>query len=104
MNEISRGSRDFRYVVITPVRDEVRYIGHTIASMQAQSVLPLQWMLKRPWTIVAKTLESADTTGEHWVGTVNGMMSARQDTRQVVENLKVRAIPDDGTGILRQLT
>jgi hypothetical protein len=67
------------------------------------TVLPLQWMLKRPWTIVAKTLESADTAGEHWVGTAHGMMSARQDTRQVVENLRARAVPDDGTGMLRQL-
>ncbi len=68
------------------------------------TVLPLQWMLKRPWTIVAKTLDPAETAGEHWVGTVQGMMSARQDTRQVVENLKARAIPDDGTGMLRQVT
>ena len=34
-----------KYVVITPVRDEVDHIGHTIASMQAQTLLPVQWII-----------------------------------------------------------
>lgn len=66
-------------------------------------VVPMQWALRRPWTIVAKT-EPVETTAEHWVGTVYGMVAARQDARQVVHNLKSRAIPDDGTGPLRQVT
>jgi hypothetical protein len=32
------------------------------------------------------------------------MMAARQDTRGVIHSLKDRAIPDDGTGMLRQVT
>ena len=67
-------------------------------------VLPVQWALRRPWTIVARTPEPADTAGEHWVGTVHGLTAARQDTRGVVHSLKERAIPDDGTGMLRQVT
>ncbi|MGH3901429.1 MAG: DUF983 domain-containing protein [Pseudonocardiaceae bacterium] len=67
-------------------------------------LLPMQWAMRRPWTIVAKTPEPIETAGEHWVGTALGVMAARQDTRQVVESLKARAIPDDGTGLLRQVT
>ncbi len=33
------------YVVITPVRDEARYIERTIVSMCAQSFAPLQWVI-----------------------------------------------------------
>ncbi|MGH3838715.1 MAG: DUF983 domain-containing protein [Pseudonocardiaceae bacterium] len=68
-------------------------------------LLPMQWAMRRPWTIVAKTLpEPVETAAEHWVGTVHGVVAARQDTRQVVQSLKMRAIPDDGTGPLRQVT
>ena len=34
-----------RYVVITPVRNEAEYVGKTIESMAAQSVLPCQWVV-----------------------------------------------------------
>ncbi len=34
-----------RYVLITPARNEVRYIGSTLASMAAQSHLPLRWVI-----------------------------------------------------------
>jgi hypothetical protein len=67
-------------------------------------VLPMQWMLKRSWTIMAETPATAETAGEHWVGTVHGMMTARQDTRLVVQSLESRSIPDDGTGPLQQVT
>jgi poly-beta-1,6-N-acetyl-D-glucosamine synthase len=38
-------AKNQKYVVITPVRDEVHHIGHTIASMRAQTVLPVQWIV-----------------------------------------------------------
>lgn len=34
-----------RYVIITPVRDEERYIGTTIASVQNQTILPEKWVI-----------------------------------------------------------
>jgi biofilm PGA synthesis N-glycosyltransferase PgaC len=34
-----------RYVIITPVRDEERYIEATIASVRHQTVLPVEWVL-----------------------------------------------------------
>jgi glycosyltransferase involved in cell wall biosynthesis len=38
-------SKPIRYLVITPVRDEEDYIEHTISSMLAQTVLPVQWVI-----------------------------------------------------------
>ena len=35
----------FRYVVITPARDEAAHIGLTIGSMVAQTVLPVEWVI-----------------------------------------------------------
>ncbi|MGH3872560.1 MAG: DUF983 domain-containing protein [Pseudonocardiaceae bacterium] len=67
-------------------------------------LLPMQWALRRPWTITAKTPEPVETAGEHWVGTVLGAMAARQDARQVIQSLKRRSSPDNGTGPLRQVT
>jgi len=67
-------------------------------------VAAMQWMLKRPWTIVAHTPQAGEKEGEHWVGTAHGMMAARQDTRQVVQNLEKGAMPDDGTGPLQKIT
>jgi glycosyltransferase involved in cell wall biosynthesis len=34
-----------KYLVITPVRDEVRFIERTIESVRAQTVLPSQWVI-----------------------------------------------------------
>jgi hypothetical protein len=67
-------------------------------------VAAMQWMLKRPWTIVADTPRTGEKESEHWVGTAHGMMAARQDTRQVVQNLEKGAMPDDGTGPLQKIT
>src|ERR1700730_6008332 len=37
--------RDYRYVIITPVRDEERLIESTIESVRRQSVLPAEWVI-----------------------------------------------------------
>src|SRR5437899_1241738 len=34
-----------RYVVITPVRDEEKYIGATIESVRRQTISPLEWVI-----------------------------------------------------------
>jgi glycosyltransferase involved in cell wall biosynthesis len=34
-----------RYVIITPVRDEKRYVRHTINSVLSQSVHPVEWII-----------------------------------------------------------
>lgn len=58
------------------------------------------WVTGRKWTIVAKTVGE----DECWQGTTHGMMTTRHDTRQVVKNLEERSNPDDGSGLLRQVT
>ncbi|MBZ5573693.1 MAG: glycosyltransferase family 2 protein [Acidobacteriia bacterium] len=39
------GTNMTRYVIITPVRDEERFIEMTIASVQAQSIGPAEWVI-----------------------------------------------------------
>ena len=34
-----------RYVIITPIRDEEKFIEATIASVQAQTLLPAEWVI-----------------------------------------------------------
>ena len=34
-----------RYVIITPIRDEEKFIEATIASVQAQTVRPAEWVI-----------------------------------------------------------
>ena len=50
------GLENFAYVVVTPVRDEEKFLGRTIASMRAQTIPP------RAWVIVDDG--SKDRTGE----------------------------------------
>ena len=38
-------SRAVRYVVISPVRDEAKYIEETMRSMARQTVVPAQWIV-----------------------------------------------------------
>ena len=38
-------SPPIRYVVITPSRDEERYIGHVLKSLVSQSVQPVEWII-----------------------------------------------------------
>lgn len=66
-------------------------------------VLPLHWALGRPWTIVAETPPLRDAPPERWVGTVHGMMLARQEAMRVVKSLRRDAIPDDGRGPLQPI-
>jgi len=34
-----------RYVVVTPVRDEEKYVDHTLKSMISQNILPVEWII-----------------------------------------------------------
>jgi glycosyltransferase involved in cell wall biosynthesis len=42
---VSTVRHQVKYVVVTPVRDEVRYIAGTIKSMVQQTVRPLRWVI-----------------------------------------------------------
>src|SRR5262245_162652 len=45
MMGVGETSSSQRYVVITPARDEERFIRRTIESMIAQTVRPLEWII-----------------------------------------------------------
>lgn len=66
-------------------------------------VMPVQWALSRPWTIVAETHHPLPS-GEHWVGTVRGARAARQETARTVRHLEAHAVPDDGGGPLQPVS
>jgi glycosyltransferase involved in cell wall biosynthesis len=45
MKEDPLAGKKLTYVLITPARNEEAYIGETIQSMIAQTVLPLRWVV-----------------------------------------------------------
>lgn len=54
---------------------------------------PGRWLLRRPYTIVAKTQGGYDLPAEHWSGMVRGVSAAREETRVVVRSLRNRSTP-----------
>jgi hypothetical protein len=67
-------------------------------------LIPLQWVVSRPWTIVAETHEPITSPGEHWVGTVRGLMASRHQTSRIAKQLERHAVPDDGRGPLQPVS
>lgn len=63
-------------------------------------LIPLQWALARPWTIVAFTHQPLPS-GEEWSGTVRGVMASRYEANRVARQLAEHAVPDDGRGPLQ---
>ncbi|MGH3797392.1 MAG: DUF983 domain-containing protein [Pseudonocardiaceae bacterium] len=63
-------------------------------------IFPMQWALARPWTVVAITHEPLETSGEHWEGTVRGVLGSRHEATRVARHLERHAVPDDGHGPL----
>ncbi|MGH4014824.1 MAG: DUF983 domain-containing protein [Pseudonocardiaceae bacterium] len=64
-------------------------------------LVPTQWALARPWTIVAATHQPIETAGEEWVGTVRGVLASRREATQVARHIEMHAVPDDGRGPLQ---
>ncbi|ALE75470.1 MULTISPECIES: hypothetical protein [unclassified Pseudonocardia] len=54
---------------------------------------PARWLLRRPFTITAKTQGGYDLPPESWTGMVRGLATAREETRVVVRSLKNRSTP-----------
>lgn len=61
-----------RYVVITPARNEAENIGHTLASMLAQTQRPERWVIVNDGSsdATAALIESA-ARAHPWIGTVH---------------------------------
>ncbi|MCA1675553.1 MAG: DUF983 domain-containing protein [Actinobacteria bacterium] len=73
----------------------------TLAFAVVLLLVPTQWALARPWTIVAATHQPLETSGEEWVGTVRGLMASRYEATRVARHLEEYAVPDDGHGPLQ---
>ncbi|MGH3981063.1 MAG: DUF983 domain-containing protein [Pseudonocardiaceae bacterium] len=67
-------------------------------------LLPFQWAMGRSWTVFAVTPPLPEAPPEQWVGTVHGVLRARQEVKGVARSLRRDAIPDDGRGPLQPMS
>jgi hypothetical protein len=67
-------------------------------------MLPVLWALQRPWVVTAHTEEPAETGGEYWEGVVRGVVSAREETHRVADELRRWGVPNSGGGPLTRIT
>jgi len=75
-----------KYVIITPVRDEEQFIGATIDSVCAQTLLPLEWVIVNDG--------SADRTGQ-----IAEQAAAKHNWIRVVHR-RDRGFRKSGTGVV----
>ncbi len=55
--------------------------------------VPVRWLLRRPWTIVAETTGSYDLPAERWTGMVRGGSKAKEELRIVIRRLRSQGTP-----------
>jgi hypothetical protein len=56
---------------------------------------PVRWLIRRPWTLVAKTPGSQeDQSEERWIGVVHGFVTIRQATAKVTRDIEVYSTPN----------
>lgn len=91
-------------VVFWTPADVVRPAWFVLLFLLFLLMVPVFWALQRPWVITAYTAEPSGTDGEHWEGVVGGMLPARDETHRVIEDLKTKGSPEDGTGALVRVT
>ncbi len=88
------------FVVFWTPAEVVRPAWFVLLILLVLLVLPVSWALQRPWVITVHTNEPVGTEGEHWEGVVRGMIPARDEAYQIVDDLKKTGSPDDGNGSL----
>ncbi len=57
-------------------------------------LLPFLWAVQRPWIITAETDEPIVSDRERWEGVVYGILSAREETKQIADELHDNGEPD----------
>ncbi|HEX3785187.1 MAG TPA: DUF983 domain-containing protein [Pseudonocardiaceae bacterium] len=56
---------------------------------------PVRWLIRRPWTLSAKTPGSQEEhSAERWVGVVHGFVTIRQVTAKVTRDIQVYSAPN----------
>ncbi len=66
-------------------------------------LLPVLWALQRPWVITAETPEPVESSGERWEGVVYGILSAREETARIADELEDKGEPDVVNGPLMRV-
>ncbi|PZS21000.1 MAG: hypothetical protein DLM60_07860 [Pseudonocardiales bacterium] len=92
------------FVVFWTPADVVRPAWFLLLILLFLLVLLVSWAWQRPWVITAHTDEPMGTEGERWEGVVRGMIPAREETYQVVDDLRRTGSPDDGTSALSRVS
>ena len=75
-----------------------------LAGLLLVGFVPVRWVLRRPWTLVAQTPGGYDLDPEHWVGMVRGVGKSREETKIVIRNIRTRASPAYTDGPLQPVT
>jgi poly-beta-1,6-N-acetyl-D-glucosamine synthase len=61
-----------RYVIITPVRDEAKFLGETIRSVASQTITPLQWIIVDDGSTDATAEIMETAAAKHvWISTLH---------------------------------
>jgi hypothetical protein len=66
-------------------------------------LLPFLCALQRPWVITAETPDPIESAGERWEGVVYGLLSARDETARIAEDLEDKGEPDVVNGPLMRV-
>ncbi len=86
-----------------------------LAGLVVIGFFPVRWVLRRPWTLVAETsgdyrtmgedaADAARPSGEHWVGTVRGVVKAREEVQVITRSLRTRSTPSYTDGPLQPVS
>lgn len=69
---------DAKYIVVTAVKNEERFIGETLSSMAAQSVKPAEWVIVNDGSTDSTAKLVKDHAGKnHWIRLVDADISRR---------------------------
>jgi len=61
------------------------------------AVLPIRWVLRRPWDLVAESEEGPEgRRAERWVGVVRGPLAVRAEAKRVCDSIRHSSMPDEG--------
>jgi hypothetical protein len=90
-------------VVIRAPQDVVRPAWFVLLILLILLLLPFLWALQRPWIITAETPDPIESAGERWEGVVYGLLSAREETDRIADDLEEKGEPDVVNGPLMRV-
>jgi hypothetical protein len=91
------------FVVIRTPDEVVRPAWFVLLILLILLLLPFLWALQRPWIITAETPDPIESAGERWEGVVYGLLSAREETDRIADELEDKGEPDVVNGPLMRV-